>query len=146
MLEGQNYTSITTLTSPYVVNLSGISLIYIDLPNVSTSNISSKNNGGFTTIVKSIVQDVPYGGILSYVNNTNSAVIVADKYISFFRVRLLDDDYKLLDLNGQNFTLTLELFYYFNGKDEASTELYSIDEIAKQQDDFKKSLLDRDES
>lgn len=103
------------LTSDYVVNLSGTSLIYIDIPTVTTRNISSKDGGAFTTIIKSIVCDVPYGSILSYTNNTTSAVVLKEKYISYFNVRLLDDEYNLLDLNGQHFTLTLELFFYPNG-------------------------------
>lgn len=104
------------LTSPFVVNLAGTSLIYIDCPNITTRNVSAKNNGGFTSIIKSIVVDVPYGSILTYVNNTNSAINLGEKYISYFHIKLLDDDYNLLDLNGQNFTMTLELLYAHNGE------------------------------
>lgn len=115
--EGVSHSSSSnSLTSQYVVNLSGTSLIYIDISNVTTRNISSKSGGGFTTIVKSIVEDVPYGSILSYTNNTNAAVVLKERYISYFHVRLLDDDYNVLDLNGQHFTMTLELFYYYNGQ------------------------------
>lgn len=130
-----------SLTSDYVVNLSGTSLIYVDIPTVTTRNVSSKNNGGFTTIVKSVVADVPYGAILSYVNNTNSAVVLKEKYISFFQVRLLDDEYNTLDLNGQHFTLTLELFFYYNGQTPLVGD--SLTEAVRQQEEIKKSLLDK---
>lgn len=111
-LNGSTY----TLTSDYVVNLAGTKHLYIDIVNVSTHNISAKQNGGFTTIVKSIVCDVPYGSVLSYVNNTNSSTVLTDRYISYFRVRILDDSYTPVNLQGQNFTLTLEAFFFENGK------------------------------
>ena len=40
--------NIYSLTSDVIVNLSGTSVIYIDIPNVNTRNISAKNDGGFT--------------------------------------------------------------------------------------------------
>lgn len=138
--EGSARTSTdSSLTGDYPVNLSGTSLVYIDIPNLTTRNISSKNEGGFTTIIKSVVCDVPYGSILSYVNNTNAAVVLGEKYISYIYVRLLDDNYSLLDLNGQHFTLTLEIFYYFNGKPSEYTG--NLQEAVRQQEDIKKSLL-----
>ena len=107
--------SANALTSDFVVNLAGTSLIYIDIPNITTRNILSKNNGGFTTIVKSVVCDVPYGSILTYTNATGSSVVLGEKYISYIQVRLLDDDYNLLDLNGQYFTLSVIFSYEYNG-------------------------------
>jgi hypothetical protein len=126
------------LTSGYVVNLAGTSLVYIDIPNITTRNVLAKNNGGFTTIVKSIVCDVPYGSIMTYTNNTGSSVILGEKYISFLQVRLLDDDYNLLDLNGQYFTLTIEFSYEYNG-----TQVYdsgNLIDVIHQQSDIKKNL------
>jgi hypothetical protein len=138
--EGVAHTSVAnSLTSDYVVNLSGTSLIYIDIPSVTTKNIASKNNGGYTTIIKSIVADVPYGAILSYVNNTNSAVVLKEKYISYFQVRLLDDEYNTLDLNGQHFTLTLELFFYYNGQSPLVGD--NLADAVRQQEEVKKSIL-----
>jgi hypothetical protein len=130
-----------SLTSDYIVNLSGTSLIYIDIPSVTTRNVASKNNGGYTTIIKSIVADVPYGAVLSYVNNTNSAVVLKEKYISYFQVRLLDDEYNVLDLNGQHFTLTLELFFYYNGQTPLVGD--NLADAVRQQEEIKKSLLDK---
>lgn len=126
------------LTSTYVVNLAGTSLIYIDCPNITTRNISAKQNGGFTSIIKNVLVDVPYGSVLSYVNNTNSATLLGEKCISYFHIRLLDDDYNLLDLNGQYFTLTLELFYYQNGNAPGFTG--NLTDIADQAQKLK-SLL-----
>lgn len=138
--EGINHSSAgSTLTSEYVVNLSGTSLIYIDIPNITTRNISSKNGGGFTTIIKSVVADVPYGSILSYTNNTTAAVKLQEKYISYFHVRLLDDDYNLLDLNGQHFSLTLELFYYSNGNPAGFTG--NLTDVIREQEKIKSSLV-----
>lgn len=127
------------LTSDFVCNLAGTSLVYIDIPNLTTKNISSRNGGGFTSIVKSVVVDVPYGAILTYTNNTSSAVVLKEKYISFFQIRLLDDQYQPLDLNNQNFTLTLELFFYYNG--QPLLQGNNLVDAVRQQEEIKKSLL-----
>lgn len=131
------------LTSDFVCNLAGTSLVYVDIPNLTTKNISSKNGGGYTSIVKSVVVDVPYGAILTYTNNTTSAVVLKEKYISFFQIRLLDDQYQLLDLNNQNFTLTLELFFYYNGQPVLSGD--NLVDAVRQQEEIKKSLVNKQE-
>lgn len=131
------------LTSDFVCNLAGTSLVYVDIPNLTTKNISSKNGGGYTSIVKSVVVDVPYGAILTYTNNTNSAVVLKEKYISFFQIRLLDDQYELLDLNNQNFTLTLELFFYYNGQQLLTGD--NLVEAVRQQEEIKRNLLNKQE-
>ena len=129
-----------TLTSTYIVNLSGTPIVYIDIPNLTTRNISSKNNGGFTTIVKSIIQNVPYGSILSYVNNTMSAVVLREKYISYIHVRLLDSNYNILNLNGQNFNLTLELFFYNNGSAPNDSSM-SLTDLVNSQEQIKNDIF-----
>jgi hypothetical protein len=139
-IEGSNRASTAnSLTSDYVVNLSGTSLIYIDVPNLTTRNVSSRNGGAFTTIVKSLPVAVPYGSILSYVNNTSAATKLGEKYISFIQVRLLDDDYNVLDLGGQHFTLTIEIFFFKNGN-EPGFRPNLIEEAVRQQEAVKKSL------
>jgi hypothetical protein len=130
--------SSNSLTSDFVVNLAGTSLVYIDIPNITTRNILSKNNGGFTTIVKSIVCDVPYGSVLTFVNATGSHVVLGEKYISYLQVRLLDDDYNLLDLNGQYFIMTIEFSYEYNGL--PVLESGNLIDAIQQQSDVKKSL------
>lgn len=146
--ENTNHTAVLVgldyvLTSDFVCNLAGTSLVYIDIPNLTTKNISSKNGGGYTSIIKSIVVDVPYGAILTYTNNTNSAVVLREKYISFFQIRLLDDQYKLLDLNNQNFTLTLELFFYYNGQTLLTGD--NLTDAVRQQEEIKRNLLNKQE-
>lgn len=137
VLVGPDY----VLTSDFVCNLAGTSLVYIDIPNLTTKNISSRNGGGYTSIIKSVVVDVPYGAILTYTNNTNSAVVLKEKYISFFQIRLLDDQYKLLDLNNQNFTLTLELFFYYNGQQVLTGD--NLIDAVRQQEEIKRNLLNK---
>lgn len=131
--------SSNALVSDFVVNLAGTSLLYIDIPNITTKNILAKNNGGFTTIVKSIVCDAPYGSILTYTNNTGASVRLGEKYISYLQVRILDDDYNLLDLNGQYFSLTIEMSYDHNGA-PVSTETGNLLDAIKQQNQVRESL------
>lgn len=127
------------LTSNFVVNLAGTSLIYIDIPNITTQNISSNLGGTYTSIVKSIVENLPYGSILTYTNNTNSATKIRERYIGYLQIRLLDDDYRELDLNGQNFTLTLEIFYYNNGNPVTVGD--NLIDAVREQEAMKSQLL-----
>jgi hypothetical protein len=137
--EGEDHVSIgNALRSDFVVNLSGTALLYIDIPNITTRNILARNNGGFTTIVKSIVCDAPYGSLLTYTNNTGASVRLGEKYISYLQVRILDDDYNLLDLNGQYFSLTIEMTYEHNGS--PFSESGNLLDAIQQQTEVKKSL------
>jgi hypothetical protein len=137
--EGQDHISqANLLRSDFVVNLAGTALLYIDIPNITTRNILSRNGGGFTTIVKSIVCDAPYGSLLTYTNNTGASVRLGEKYISYLQVRILDDDYNLLDLNGQYFSLTIELTYEHNGTSYAETG--NLLDAIRQQAEVKSSL------
>jgi hypothetical protein len=131
---GQNHTSVAlVLQSQFSINLSGTNLIYVDILNLSTRNISSRT-GGHTTIVKTLVESVPYGSILCYTNNTNSITLLKDKYISYIHIRLLGDDYNLLNLDSLSWNMTWEFIFRPNGRVETpSLEMMDIIQTQEQE-------------
>lgn len=101
-----------TLTSDLVCDFSGKNnMIYFDVANLTTFNISSVN-GMRTSIVKSIVVDVQQAGILYYENKTDACVYLQENEISYLHVKLLEEDMTtLLKLNGTNWNATLEVSF-----------------------------------
>jgi len=100
----------SVLVSTYPVDFSGESTIYIDIPNLKTFNVSSRTTLQ-SSIVKSILVDVPYGSLLYYENPVSSTGnIIQEDHISFLHVQLLgQDEITLLDLENGNWQMTLEI-------------------------------------
>lgn len=106
----QNHTSVAnSLTSNAVVNLSGDNnVIYIDLANVPTLNISSTNSQR-TSVIKSIPVSVATGSIMYWENGTDSYVLTQTDNISFFHIRILGEDLVTpVQFNSQHWNMTLE--------------------------------------
>lgn len=86
------------LFSHLPVDLTGQNIIYIDVKNLSTFNLSSSTQTR-TSIVGSVLVNVPYGSVLYYEDTTGTAFTIQEDHISFIHVRLLGEDQKtLLDL------------------------------------------------
>lgn len=106
----QSHTSVSnTLSSNAVVNLSGdANVIYIDLANVPTLNISSTNSQR-TSVLKSIPVSVSSGSVMYWENSTDSYVLTQADNISFFHIRILGEDLLTpVQFNSQHWNMTLE--------------------------------------
>jgi hypothetical protein len=106
---GVDFTSTgVSLTSPYVINLSGENnMLYIDLTNIQTSNLSSRD-GNRTSILKSIANTNREGDLLVWINQTDAVSYLQDEVLTFFHIRILGEDiYTPVNLNGQDWNMTL---------------------------------------
>ena len=111
--ESDHTSSSYTLTSDQVVNLSGqYNVIYVSLPSVRTSNLSS-TTGMYTSVLKSIPVPVTLGSVLYYEDLADASYTnIDDDSISFFHVRLLGEDLTTpIDLNGQDWNMTLQVSF-----------------------------------
>lgn len=98
-----------TLTSTYPVDLTGDNVLYVDIRNISTPNLTSLT-GTKTSIVKSVLLNVPYGSILFYENQEDAYHVIQEDHLSFFHIRLLGEDQQtLLDMNNFDWSMTLEI-------------------------------------
>ena len=102
----------TSITSDLVCDLSGNSnIVYIDIPNVNTFNISS-SSGRRTSIVKSIIVPVNQGAVLFYENMNDTHCYLQENMVNFLHIRLLGEDMStLLKLNGVHWNMTLSITY-----------------------------------
>ena len=108
-LSGASSSSSAELVSTYPVDLTGQNVIYVDIKNLTTFNLSS-TTGNRTSIVASILVSVPYGSVLYHENTSGTFFTLQEDHISFIHLRLLGEDQKtLLDLNNFNFSITLEI-------------------------------------
>lgn len=101
--------SSSTLTSTYPVDLTGDNIIYLDVKNLTTFNLSS-STGSRTSIVKSVLVNVPYGSVLYVEDTSSTAFTLGEDHLSFVHVRLLAEDAEtLLDLNNMDWSVTIEI-------------------------------------
>lgn len=108
--ENTSYTSTgNSLTSIYPIDLTGDNVLYVDLPNIKTFNLSSRT-GTQTSIISSILLDVPFGSVLYYENPILQGSVIQEDHISFIHIRILSEDgINLLNLQNANWEITLEI-------------------------------------
>jgi hypothetical protein len=94
------------LTSTRAVNLCSIRCICVHT-NLQTSNIS-KNNTNNLKILCSIPIDVSPLSVISYKNYNNFKVNTYSNNISMLSVKLCDQAGNLIDLNGANWSMTIQ--------------------------------------
>jgi len=94
------------LTSNNAVNLAGITSIYID-SNFQTQSLDSKSLSSSTILCK-IPVDISSLGILVWTNATGFKTHIKESHLNVIRLRLLDPDRNLLNLNGVDWTATLQ--------------------------------------
>jgi hypothetical protein len=111
--DGSQYNSSgLNLISTISVNFFTIRNILIECSNLITVNKTANVNDTNPSILTSIPISVSQGSILSYSNIFGlSDRIVSVKNFASLQIRLLDQDLDLLDLNGGEWTITLQLNY-----------------------------------
>ena len=111
--EGTTYNSTgLSLTSDLCVNFFTIQNVLIEVSNLITNNKTSNANENNPSILVSIPITTSQNSVLSYTNIFNLFERVHTvKNFASLQVRLLDQDLDLLDLNGANWTATLQINY-----------------------------------
>jgi len=111
--DGSQYNSSgLSLTSTISVNFFTIRNILIECNNLITVNKTANVADNNASILTSIPITVSQGSILSYSNVFGLSDRVASvKNFSSLQIRLLDQDLDLLDLNGGEWSITLQLNY-----------------------------------
>lgn len=110
--EDVNHTSSGySLTSDAVVNLTGNNMIYVDIKNITTSNISSLT-GRRTSIIKSIPVSSTLSSVMFFEDTSSVYSTVLDDTITYFHVRILAEDMEsLVDFQSQDWNMTLEIAF-----------------------------------
>ena len=109
---GFSNTAVSTggiLTSTYPVDLTGINNIYVNVVNLATPCLSSADDGN-SSVIRSILVDVPCGSVLYYESRDNNYYTIQEDHISFIHLQLLGEDGQTcLNLNNFDWSCTLEI-------------------------------------
>lgn len=111
--EGQQFSSVANvLTSNLVVNFFTIRNVLIEISNLITYNKTSNVAENNPSILVSIPITTSQNSVLSYSNiyGLYEKITTVSNFASL-QVRLLDQDLDLLDLNGGNWSMTIQLNY-----------------------------------
>lgn len=111
--EGQQFSSVANvLTSNLVVNFFTIRNVLIEISNLITYNKTSNVAENNPSILVSIPITTSQNSVLSYSNiyGLYEKITTVSNFASL-QVRLLDQDLDLLDLNGANWSATIQLNY-----------------------------------
>ena len=111
--DNNSYSStLLSLISTISVNFFTIRNILVECSNLITVNKTSDINDSNQSILTSIPITVSQGSVLSYSNVYNlSDRITSIKNFASLQIRLLDQDLDLLNLNGCEWSITLQINY-----------------------------------
>jgi len=119
-------TPIAPSTFTTTVNLAFTTGIQVRLDNIQTENRDSQT--GTSSIIARIPITVAPFKVLQYFNSTPFYTTISNRYINSFKVSLLDDNYRLLNLVGNpqwNMTLRVD----FADKVETARQQKLIDDM-----------------
>jgi hypothetical protein len=99
----------STLISPKMIDLSGTRFLFIQSPTFSTVNINSKS-GSTNQILAKIPITQDYLGIQQYVNNGfQNKITLNAMHLSVIEIKILDEYLNEINLNGADWSLTLNV-------------------------------------
>lgn len=112
----------TTAFTTGVVDLAGTRSVFVKT-NLSTKCLDSLHKGR-SNILSKIPVVVESGQVLHYANPSQFKTAITETDVSVIEVFLLDEDHQLLDLNGKDWSMTLQ----FDVVERSETPL-SVDKI-----------------
>ena len=83
--------------------------------NLSQLGSIDSNSGGFNTILGKIPITTNFGGVLFFKPNNNTHKILNhSNHINFLTVRLTDEKNRLVNLNGLNFSISIQIDFIYH--------------------------------
>jgi len=98
-----------SLTSSNACNLSGTSSVYVNLNNVSITNLDSR--GDLNGVLAKLNVNVAPSEFIFYQQTENQYYVTSDRQINFFSILLTDDNNELLNLNGVYFSVSITIHF-----------------------------------
>jgi hypothetical protein len=105
----QIYTSPTSITSDYPLNLLGVKRLSVKSQKLSVANYSSITNG-YTDTIATIPSDVPpYNMISYYATSETQKSLIKENNIDTIDIQIVDEYNNFIDFNNQDWTITMIL-------------------------------------
>lgn len=108
----EDTTPATTLHSINLFNLSGVQMLYIAIPSLNISAVTSKN-GELNNVIQDINIESITGASQSFKNTTLSRYKVTNTLISNIVIDIFDEDNNLVDFNNTQYFLNLSLIFSY---------------------------------
>ena len=104
--------------APFPCNFAGITRLKIVSEKLATY---SRDSSTITNVLATIPVNAPPFGILLYQNTSNFKAMLRERVIDFFDIRIYDDFNNLINFNGIEFGITLQLDIIRNYSDMDTT-------------------------
>lgn len=115
-----NYNSTAlNLVLPYPCNFSGTNKINIKSSVLQLDNLDSSSNGHSGSIASLSVNAEPYG-IIIYQNQTNFKNLIYNDFLNGIDINITDEYNNLIDFNGVDWFMTLQIDQYLEHTDISS--------------------------
>jgi hypothetical protein len=112
----------TTLTSPNLINLAGVQVLYITLGNITIlSNSSINANVG--NVLESINIDVLAGSSKNYNNISNQKYKINEIFINNININIYDENNNLVDFNNSDWFMTISVIFSYKNEYKPPTTL-----------------------
>jgi hypothetical protein len=85
-------------TAPYLMNLMGIEVLHITVPNINLNSVGVKNQCKYN-ILDSVHVNAPKGESETYINYSNLMYKINENNINFLNIVILDQDMNIIDFN-----------------------------------------------
>lgn len=100
------------LTSPNLINLTGVQILYLTLPNFTISSNSSKDST-INNILESVNIDVMAGVSQSFLSSLNTKYRILDNSISKIDIEIYDENNTLVDFNNSDWYLSISFIFAY---------------------------------
>lgn len=125
----------TTLETTNLFNLSGIQMLYIAVPSLNLSAVTSKN-GELNNVIQDINIESVSGTSQSFKNTTLSRYKINNTLISNIDIDIYDEDNNLIDFNNTNYFLNLSLIFSYKAEYKPNK---TLDLVSSQEEQIQQS-------
>jgi hypothetical protein len=124
--------------APYCLNMMGVQLLHICVPNISLKSVGVKNRRNYNILDSIHVSCLP-GETQTYINNSNFRYKISDVDITFVNIVILDQDFNIVEFN--NIDWFLKLSFEFTYKNQ----LIRPDTLEPRNNDMQKYILEEEQ-
>jgi hypothetical protein len=133
-----NFNSKLSHDGPYCLNMIGVQVLHICVPNISLKSVGVKNRRNYNILDSIHVTSSP-GETQTYINNSNFRYKVSDIDITFINIVILDQDFNIVDFN--NIDWFLKLSFEFTYKNQ----LIRPETLEVRNNDMQKYILEEEQ-
>lgn len=131
-----------TLTSPFVVNLMTVQILYIVIPNLNIAAIGLKNKAKYSILGNVHIESLA-GESQTWKNTSGFKYKISDSVVSYINILVYDQDFNLVEFNGVDWFLTLSFQPMYKPELRTPQYLENVDREGLEYEAYLKQEEDR---